>query len=200
MATLSASRRNSAANAVVSSTPRPSITGNNSIPRISSLNEEDDTTSRIENINNEINSQKAERIYTSSLSGKILKEICDNGDRKKLYRSRSCSERSDSGISDCSNHATTASCGGSCTSTPLLGKKFSINEEPEDEKRCSLADTGTVKENSDCSAPRCDDLVDKIVSKSAVVADNDESITTRCRLEGKFFLLLGLAQRSARYS
>lgn len=51
-------------------------------------------------------------------------------EKKKVYRTRSCSERSDSGISDCSNHAlTSGSC--SCTSTPLLGKRFSINEEPE---------------------------------------------------------------------
>lgn len=54
-------------------------------------------------------------------------------DKKKLYRTRSCSERSDSGISDCSNHAlTSGSC--SCSSTPLLGKRFSINEEPEYKK------------------------------------------------------------------
>lgn len=39
---------------------------------------------------------------------------------------KSCSERSDSGISDCS---VLAAC--SCSSTPLLGKKFQINEEAE---------------------------------------------------------------------
>lgn len=63
-------------------------------------------------------------------------DFAKNGDveKKKLYRTRSCSERSDSGISDCSNHAlTSGSC--SCTSTPLLGKRFSINEEPEYRQR-----------------------------------------------------------------
>lgn len=141
MATLSASRRNSAGTAASApSSPRPSIASNANAAcnRMSSVNEEDaeDTaTSRRENFNNEINAHQ--RTYTGSVSGKILKEICDLGEtKKKLYRTRSCSERSDSGISDCSNHATTASSsGGSCTSTPLLGKKFCINEEPEYERR-----------------------------------------------------------------
>lgn len=39
---------------------------------------------------------------------------------------KTCSERSDSGFSDCSVQATC-----SCSSTPLLGKKFQINEEVE---------------------------------------------------------------------
>lgn len=207
MATLSASRRNSAVNASVTftpSSPRPSITGNNAISKMSSLNEEDstsETTSRIENINNEINSQKTERIYTSSISGKILKEICDNGERKKLYRTRSCSERSDSGISDCSNHATTASSGGSCTSTPLLGKKFSINEEPEDEKRYSPADDRIVKDVNNSAQNTTEmsngDLAER---KELLKINNDtnqakedatdscESIAPQCRLEGKFLL------------
>lgn len=39
---------------------------------------------------------------------------------------KTCSERSDSGFSDCSVLVSN-----SCTSTPLLGKKFQINEEVE---------------------------------------------------------------------
>ncbi|VEN54177.1 unnamed protein product [Callosobruchus maculatus] len=46
----------------------------------------------------------------------------------KAVRTRAFSERSDSGISDCSSHLTASS---SCTSTPLLGKKFCINEDVE---------------------------------------------------------------------
>lgn len=88
-------------------------------------------------------------------------EISDLGksetEKKKLYRTRSCSERSDSGISDCSNHAlTSGSC--SCTSTPLLGKRFSINEEPEYKK---IVDGGTeVKQKETDEARR--HLSDKV--------------------------------------
>lgn len=64
-------------------------------------------------------------------------------EKKKVYRTRSCSERSDSGISDCSNHASLTSGSCSCTSTPLLGKRFSINEEPEYKK---IADGGDLVE------------------------------------------------------
>lgn len=48
---------------------------------------------------------------------------------KKEVRTRACSERSDSGISDCSTYTHLTS--SSCNSTPLLGKKFPINEEGE---------------------------------------------------------------------
>lgn len=64
-------------------------------------------------------------------------------EKKKVYRTRSCSERSDSGISDCSNHASLTSGSCSCTSTPLLGKRFSINEEPEYKK---ITDGGDLVE------------------------------------------------------
>lgn len=73
-------------------------------------------------------------------------KISETTEKKKVYRTRSCSERSDSGISDCSNHAlTSGSC--SCTSTPLLGKRFSINEEPEYKKIADGTDVvGIVEE------------------------------------------------------
>lgn len=210
MATLSASRRNSAANTATTSipigSPRLSITGNNVVPKMSSLNEEDDTTSQaksgMENINNEINSQETERIYTSSISGKILKEICDNGERKKLYRTRSCSERSDSGISDCSNSATTASSGGSCTSTPLLCKKFSINEEPEYEKTFSAANEEIAKKDNTPGGNTNKVLDGDSVDKNKLskinnsnneetridATDNSYSVRSPCQVQGKFLM------------
>ncbi|KAK9886789.1 hypothetical protein WA026_018441 [Henosepilachna vigintioctopunctata] len=54
------------------------------------------------------------------------RKLINQHDSSKSVKMRSCTERSDSGIS-CSSHLTSSS----CTSTPLLGKKFSINEEPE---------------------------------------------------------------------
>lgn len=62
---------------------------------------------------------------------KITKDI--KNDNSKAYRTRACSERSDSGISDCSSHLTSTS----CTSTPLMGKKFRINEESENFEKIS---------------------------------------------------------------
>lgn len=56
-----------------------------------------------------------------------LEESDDLYRTKKEVKARACSERSDSGISDCSVHLTSSS----STSTPLLGKKFPINEEGE---------------------------------------------------------------------
>lgn len=90
----------------------------------------------------------------------------ESAEKKKNYRTRSCSERSDSGISDCSNNPNPAASGScSCSSTPLLGKKFSINEEPEyyannpeigggiGENGDVVAALGENEEKSVCSVP-----------------------------------------------
>lgn len=116
MATLSASRRNSANS--TPNTPRPSITG----LKMSSLNEEN--TNGIQPLD-DIKSLPEEVLCNESINTKSngFEEV----DNKKVIRTRAHSERSDSGISDCSSHLTSSS----CTSTPLLGKKFQINEEPE---------------------------------------------------------------------
>lgn len=88
-------------------------------------------------------------------------------EKKKLYRTRSCSERSDSGISDCSNHAlTSGSC--SCTSTPLLGKRFSINEEPEYKK---IIDETDVHNNNN--------LVVKKITPEIGQAETEEKVTVQ---------------------
>lgn len=134
MATLSASRRNSANSSPT--TPRQSLSGTltvTTIPRMSSLTEQEnvpilncDINSNIK-INNsqEIKSPENDESTDNHVPLKVLKEI--KNENSKVLRSRACSERSDSGISDCSSHLTS----NSCTSTPLLGKKFKINEETE---------------------------------------------------------------------
>ncbi|KRT83908.1 protein kinase, partial [Oryctes borbonicus] len=144
MATLSASRRNSSSS-LSSNSPRPSISGNNQ-SRMSSLNEEESVTNNsiqtiavieektsnegevvqtIEENNNKINADSKNTIENKLPD--VIKGVDKEMREKKTVRSRVCSERSDSGISDCSIH--NQSC--SCSSTPLLRKKFQINEEPE---------------------------------------------------------------------
>lgn len=107
MATLSASRRNMANSALNS--PRPSISGS-LFPNITQINghrmtsvtEDDETNKTVER-----------------------KEQCLTTD--KLKDPRSCSERSDSGFSECS---TCSSASASCLCTmPLLDKNHSIKEE-----------------------------------------------------------------------
>lgn len=107
MATLSASRRNLANSALNS--PRPSISGS-LFPNITQINghrmtsvtEDDETNKTVER-----------------------KEQCLTTD--KLKDPRSCSERSDSGFSECS---TCSSASASCLCTmPLLDKTHSIKEE-----------------------------------------------------------------------
>lgn len=145
MATLSASRRNSANSNP--NTPRPSLSGS-LVPRMSSVNEED----RIVNIGLDMSIQETEIIVseeedqTKTIDDETSEVIDEadstNEDRdsfglktaedlkmgsSNVVKARACSERSDSGISDCSSHLTTSS----CTSTPLLGKKFCIDEEGE---------------------------------------------------------------------
>lgn len=128
MATLSASRRNSSTNPT-SNTPRVSISGN-SISRMSSLNEED-------TCNNSATNQPlspANELQEDVNVVNNISDLCDtstNNDNNesnfnKKIRNRACSERSDSGISDCSiHHNSNNNC------TPLLNKKLTITEEPE---------------------------------------------------------------------
>lgn len=137
MATLSASRRNSANSNP--NTPRQSFSGTGtltSVTRMSSLTEQENvailncdinsSNNRNLNYNPEENVlPESDETTDSYVPLKVLKEI--KNENSKAYRSRACSERSDSGISDCSSHLTSSS----CTSTPLLGKKFRINEETE---------------------------------------------------------------------
>lgn len=138
MATLSASRRNSANSNP--NTPRQSLSGTSSLTsmsRMSSLTEQ----VKVVLLNCDINSSNSNKQLSynqeqnallendettdSYVPLKLTKDI--KNENSKAYRTRACSERSDSGISDCSSHLTSSS----CTSTPLLGKKFRINEETE---------------------------------------------------------------------
>lgn len=124
MATLSASRRN-LANAAINS-PRPSISGSlfpnitqTNGHRMTSVTEDDETNKNVE--------RKKQCLITD-----------------KLKDPRSCSERSDSGFSECS---TCSSASASCVCTmPLLDKNHSIKEEKivnaevEDEESLSEKD------------------------------------------------------------
>lgn len=147
MATLSASRRNSANSNP--NTPRQSLSGTGtltSMSRMSSLTEQDNVVLlncdiNPSNSNKQLNdSQEQNALFENGETAdsyvplKVPKDI--KNENNKVYRSRACSERSDSGISDCSSHLTSSS----CTSTPLLGKKFRINEETEN----SIESTNTI--------------------------------------------------------
>lgn len=160
MATLSASRRNSAASSSTSNSPRPSLSGA-LMSRMSSLNEEE-TLSTNNDVsgtngvfktvvcNNANASTKHSSEYKLNQNGDSLKcipiteetnneiiidEYGDDKENFMLNHNRVCSERSDSGFSDCS---AAASC--SCTSTPLLSKKFCINEESAENIECDELD------------------------------------------------------------
>lgn len=92
--------------------------------------------------------EKSVEIITSEFANGKGSDTEEKSEKKKLHRTRSCSERSDSGISDCSNHAVNSgSC--SCTSTPLLGKRYSISEEPEYRKIVDDSDIHNNNNNTD---------------------------------------------------
>ncbi|XP_060535558.1 myosin light chain kinase, smooth muscle [Cylas formicarius] len=180
MATLSASRRNSANS--TPNTPRVSFSGG-SVPRMPSVEDRRgsgmvaryDTLSasfdETEEVCGEVDHQADEVVdldakvdaveevsdvtETIEIGEKVVVD-CGTGTTeeleeglqvkesksRKLVRTRACSERSDSGISDCSTHLTSSS----CTSTPLLGKKFPIDEEdgeyPSEEKLAAEGGAG----------------------------------------------------------
>lgn len=118
MATLSAATRRNSNASSTSSSPRPSLSGCcGTVSRMSSLNEEDLEAAAATNTSSDTN---------SVING--FSEIT----LTKSSRMRLCSERSDSGISDCSSIATPSPhshC--QCPTKPLLSKKFSITEETE---------------------------------------------------------------------
>lgn len=118
MATLSAATRRNSNASSTSSSPRPSLSGCcGNVSRMSSLNEEDLETAASNNARSDTN---------SVING--FGEVTLN----KCGRSRLCSERSDSGISDCSSIAApSAHSHCQCASTLLMNKKFSISEEKE---------------------------------------------------------------------
>ncbi|KAG5884433.1 hypothetical protein JTB14_024376 [Gonioctena quinquepunctata] len=153
MATLSASRRNSANS--TPNTPRTSLSGT-LIPRMSSVNEEDSLHRSISSAtgNSSIKAKldevckEIENLAAIEATAEEDTETCSplraskdvKNENNTTIKSRACTERSDSGISDCSTHITSSS----STSTPLLSKKFCINEEvecPNEEKVFSTSTT-----------------------------------------------------------
>lgn len=183
MATLSASRRNSANSNPT--TPRASISGS-LVPRMSSL-EEEKLLKKVENVGisnlitdsfdeNDEHHQKANNFDSiskddDSVSNEkhkvetvepeiVSKEDPEKTDdiltqllpyeqshrTKKEVSARACSERSDSGISDCSTHTHMTS--NSSNSTPLLGKKFPINEESFEETSYVSSTSINLRANS----------------------------------------------------
>lgn len=157
MATLSAaSRRNSGASSNSSGSPRPSL----SVSRMSSINQEDgehspsmdacgNNSSPLThrfcfNTNKHLDCSKlTEKIRTfgkidENTENEIINlrdNFVDSNGSDDKNRSRICSERSDSGISDCSSIGSSASHGHLCqcavNTTPLLSKKYSITEDVE---------------------------------------------------------------------
>lgn len=135
MATLSASRRNSASGST-SNSPRPSISGN-LVPKMSSLNEEEPSNTNQDSVTIDNNSFEhvecdSNNIKTNENINSLKPEEVEVEEVKdpKATRNRICSERSDSGISDCSIHQINSNnC--TCNNTPLLSKKLIIDEEPE---------------------------------------------------------------------
>lgn len=180
MATLSASRRNSANSNP--NTPRQSLSGTGtltSMSRMSSLTEQDNVVL----LNCDINSSNSNKQLNDNQEQNALFENGETADsyvplkvpkdikneNNKVYRSRACSERSDSGISDCSSHLTSSS----CTSTPLLGKKFRINEESEN----SSESTNTILINSTNERRKSHDSdTDKVIEEDKST-DGDKTDT-----------------------
>lgn len=117
MATLSAATRRNSNASSTSSSPRPSLSGCcGTVSRMSSLNEED---------------LEPAGTNTSSDTNSVINGFSEMM-LTKSSRMRQCSERSDSGISDCSSINTPSPhshC--QCPTKPLLNKKFSITEEME---------------------------------------------------------------------
>lgn len=132
MATLSASRRNSANSNSNSTTntPRPSITALNgdksTLPRMSSLNEEESIVG-----NNDVDVEDDDVLVEPEIDDDS--QLIETKTDDELLMSKGhkeCTERSDSGISDCSTHLTSSS----VISSPPLAKKLSITEEVVNDK------------------------------------------------------------------
>lgn len=119
MATLSASRRNSANSAP--STPRPSLSGKMSSLCEENADENEDEVSPIDNVSSASVDDLPEN--DEGKNGLPIDEYCDSLGRNAV-QTRTCSNRSDSGVSDCSSHLTSSS----CNSTPLLKKKLLISD------------------------------------------------------------------------
>lgn len=143
MATLSASRRNSASSTNNNITARPLTDCFTS--KMSSLNEEEAKGA-------EMISQKLNGINEEKTDLKLTNRVDENG--RRLIRNRACSERSDSGISDCSSHLTA----NSVASTPLLNTKYLINEVVEESKQV----------NEDCVA-KCNKINDSLSDSKSTV-------------------------------
>ncbi|KAG8337115.1 hypothetical protein J6590_031093 [Homalodisca vitripennis] len=93
----------------------------------------------------------------------------EESDANKTNRARMCSERSDSGISDCSSINT-------CAARPLLGKKYSICEEPE----CDPSSYSRPGVNTNRS---CDGVNGKLTSGVSVTAKIRSTSSLRPRAE-----------------
>ncbi|GLH01363.1 Obscurin [Gryllus bimaculatus] len=133
MATLSAaSRRNSNASST-SGSPRPSLSGGG-ISRMSSLNEEDREALLLSDLSSTPLVNTTEILECHSKYANHMNGLNSVDTSNKSGRMRLCSERSDSGIGDCSSIASSPQvhqpfC--QCHSKLLMSKKFSITEEAE---------------------------------------------------------------------
>lgn len=169
MVTLSAATRRNSNASSTSGSPRPSLSGCcGTVSRMSSLNEEDLEAAAATNTSSDTN---------SVING--FSEIT----LTKSSRMRLCSERSDSGISDCSSIATPSPhshC--QCPTKPLLSKKFSITEEME---TCSEKLSEMIVHDA-CNSGRVSSVVGaNIHSKAIGFSDkndiNDSNNSSSCK-------------------
>lgn len=195
MATLSASRKNSATNNASSTTSRPSVSGSN-MSRMSSLNE-DLLENVIENISESVtesselsldatcakintNTDYNNEIIIPPILSKPITESPEPPneitDTEQFSRMRIFSERSDSGISDCSVVP-------AANTTPLLSKIISVNEETDTIDAKNIINTNS---SNNKIATKMDTVADDIKD----ISYNDSESHGKCQI--LFYLVLSI--------
>lgn len=156
---------------------------------MSSVNQEDaEQTSSMDVCG--INSSPLTRSSLNTNSNfKAFGKIDENEDELSQFReedknrSRICSERSDSGISDCSSIASSAShlCQCAISSTPLLSKKFSITEDVElnfcaDSYKTDVQPTDGKQSSTNTMGTKVDDIRKKFAHLSRNIDEMDKKL------------------------
>lgn len=96
---------------------------------------------------------------------------------KRLIRNRACSERSDSGISDCSSHLTINN---STASIPLLNAKYLINEEVEESKPSTNSNSKIVEDLTDNNKASSSTVVVPKVKLNDTIEPFHKVVPTKC--------------------
>lgn len=140
MAILSANSRRNSASTTVANSPRPAIGNGNVVtespkPSMQPLSEEDVVAEPIPlppptNMDSTQSDQTDNLDRSHSMSQHL--EVKSNGSKEKherLSKEKTCTERSDSGFSDCSNSSNGVNTNNVASSHPLFDKVNSISEE-----------------------------------------------------------------------